>query len=336
MFLYLILPFLAAFILFTLLVAVDVDSGNHLLIFSVGAGMVLCLFKVIAVSFRVTKPLDRMKTAALGIKEGDYTAQTGVKQSDEIGQLAAILDDMAQQLGKASDDNAEAEKRRREFIANISHELRTPITVMRSSLEALLDGVVTDPAQVAQFLREMHAESLYLERLVTDLFELARLQSTEFAIEFEEVCVRDALRDAVRTMTPIAAEKGVLLPCPDANASYYIPPIMGDYGRLKQLFIALMDNAIKFTPAGKTVSAGLTVLDGRISVVIDDEGGGIAGEDLPRIFERFYRKQSEDNHGGTGLGLPIAKEIADRHGAKIFISSEINHGTKVEIIFYEG
>jgi signal transduction histidine kinase len=160
MLLYLLLPFSVAFVLFTvflafyvsnLLAQYDVRSVNWLLIYSIGAGMFLCVLKIAALSLRVTKPLDKMKAAALGIKSGDYSKQTGVRQSDEIGELAAILDDMARQLEKASGDNAEAEKRRRDFIANISHELRTPITVLRSSLEALRDGVVTEPELVTDF-----------------------------------------------------------------------------------------------------------------------------------------------------------------------------------------
>jgi len=333
--LYLVLPFSVAFVLFTLLTAMyvsnllaqyEVQSGNWLLIYSIGAGMFLCLLKVAALSLRVTKPLDKMKTAALGIKSGDYSAQTGVKQGDEIGDLAAILDDMARQLGKG-------EKRRHEFFADISHELRTPITVMRGSLEALKDGIVTDPALVAEYHRRMHRESIYLERLVTDLFELARLQSTEFSINMEDVCIKEILSDAVRTLTPLATQKGVSLPCPEANASLYILPVQGDYGRLKQMFIALLDNAIKFTPSGKHVCIQLTENNGKIRVTIRDEGSGISAEDLPYVFERFYRKQSEDNQNGTGLGLPIAKQIANRHGAALQITSTPGCGTTVEVIF---
>ncbi|MCL2202371.1 MAG: HAMP domain-containing histidine kinase [Defluviitaleaceae bacterium] len=351
--LYLVLPFSVAFVVFTLIVAMyvsnllnqyQVETGNWLLIYSIGAGMFLCLLKVAALSLRVTKPLDKMKTAALGIKGGDYTAQTGVNQSDEIGELASILDDMARKLGEASEAKEASEKRRQDFMANISHELRTPITVLRGSLEALRDGVVAEPALVKEYYAQMHTESLYLERLVTDLFDLARLQSTEFSVDMEDVDMMNVIKDAVRTMTPIAAEKGVSLPCPEANddahdansrsdSSIYIPPVMGDYGRLKQLFIALLDNAIKFTPRGKNVATRLREDGGRVCVTIQDEGGGISGEDLPRIFERFYRSTSPDNRTGTGLGLPIAKQIADRHGAEVKVASELGRGTTVEVVF---
>ncbi|MCL2500228.1 MAG: HAMP domain-containing histidine kinase [Defluviitaleaceae bacterium] len=338
---YLVLPFAFAFVIFTLIVVMyvsnlltqyGVESGNWLLIYSIGAGMFLCLLKIAVLSLRVTKPLDKMKSAASRIKGGEYTAQTGVKQSDEIGELAAILDDMARQLGKASDAKEATEKRRRDFMANISHELRTPITVIRGSLEALNDGVVTDPALVDEYHRQMHTESLYLERLVTDLFDLARLQSTEFTIDMEDVDLRGVVRDAVRTMMPIADRKGVRLPCPDANASLHVPPITGDYGRLKQLFVALLDNAVKFTPEGKKAAIDIDESEGRIRVTIQDEGSGISAEDLPYIFERFYRNQ-QDNRTGTGLGLPIAKQIADRHGAEVIVTSERGKGTRVEVVF---
>ena len=338
--LYLVIPSSAAFVLLTIFTALyvsrllaihNVESGNWLLFFSIGAGMFLFVIKAAAHSLRVTKPLDKMKTAALGMKGGDYSAQTGVKQADEIGELAAILDDMARQLGKASSDKAQSEQRRREFMANISHELRTPITVMRSSLEALRDGIVTDPAQVALYHQQMHTESLYLERLVTDLFDLAKLQSTEFTIAMEDTDLREALKDAVRLISPIAATKGVQLPCPVSWEA--IPPIMGDYGRLKQLFVALLDNAVKFTPAGKNVSVQLFEADDGIHIQVQDEGEGINEADLPHVFERFYRNTSEANPTGTGLGLAIAKEIADRHGATITIKNAPVTGALVAVVF---
>jgi len=343
MLLLLVLPLMVAFVLFTLglgmyvsnlLAQNDIESGNWLLFYSVGAGMFLCLLKILALSLRVTKPLDKMKAAALEMKKGVYTVPTGVKQSDEIGELAAILDDMAQQLNKASSDNAEAEARRHDFMADISHELRTPITVLRSSLEALRDGIITDPKQIAGYYDEMHTESLYLERLISDLFDLARLQSTEFSFAFEDVCLRDVLRDALRTMVPIATQKKINLPCPDMNDLSYIPPIQGDYGRLKQLFIVLLDNAIKFTPEKNEIIVRINSDGGKICVTIQDKGSGIALDDLPFIFERFYRTKSEVNHAGTGLGLPIAKQIADRHGAEIYISNVPSGGANVDIIFY--
>jgi len=343
MLLYLVLLLTVAFVLFTLglgmyvsnlLAQNNIDSGNWLLFYSIGAGMFLCLLKIAALSLRVTKPLDKMKNAALEMQKGVYTVPTGVKQSDEIGELAAILDDMAQQLSKVSSDKAEAEARRHDFMADISHELRTPITVLRSSLEALRDGVITEPQQIVEYYQEMHAESLYLERLISDLFDLARLQSTEFSFEFEDVCLRDVLRDALRTMLPGASKRGITLPCPDANVFDYIPPIQGDYGRLKQLFIVLLDNAVKFSPEQKEIAVRIQPDGGKLCVTIQDEGSGIALDDLPFIFERFYRTKADVNPTGTGLGLPIAKQIADRHGAEIYISTPPSGGTRVEIIFY--
>jgi signal transduction histidine kinase len=192
------------------------------------------------------------------------------------------------------------------------------------------------------------------------------LQSTEFTIDFEDVCIRDALRDAVRTMTPLADKKGVSLPCPEANTlistvhpfpdsalstaqplpdsitattqalnnpSVYVPPIPGDYGRLKQLFVIFLDNAIKFSSAGNSIAVELVIKEEGLSVTVRDEGTGISETDLPHIFERFYRKKAKDNHIGTGLGLPIAKQIADRHGARIHVASEPGCGTTVEILF---
>jgi signal transduction histidine kinase len=334
------LPFAVGFVVFSLIMGIyvsellaryEVDSGNWILLYSIGAGMLLCLLKVAALSLRVTRPLDKMKTAALGISGGDYTAKTGVKQSDEIGELAAILDDMARELGKASDEKAETEKRRRDFMATVSHELRTPITVIRGSLEALRDGVVTDPVLVAEYYCQMHAESLHLERLVSDLLDLARLQSHEFYMDMDKVDIKDIAQDAVRGMKSVAEQKGVRLEfLPGDNVPF---PTLGDYGRLKQLLVALLDNAIKFTPAGKKVEMHLLNKEDRVCVRIYDEGSGISDGDLPHIFERFYKSHEAENKTGTGLGLPIAKQIAERHGADIHVACTSGQGTMVEVLF---
>ena len=306
------------------------SSGITLLIFSIAAAIIISIFIAIMLSNRFTKPLGMMKTAATQISAGDYSVKTGVSQPDEIGELAIAMDEMACKLDAASKETLKLDKLRKDFIANISHELRTPVTVIRGSLEALCDGVVSDAAKIAEYHSQMLSESFYLERLVTDLLDLARLQNPDFAIEMEAVDLKDIAEDAIRGMKHIAEKKDIkiLLTCDGTNYA-----ATGDYARLRQMLIVVLDNAIKFSPTGKKVCVALSAAENTIDMVIQDEGCGIDPDDLPNIFERFYKQRSEENKTGTGLGLAVAKQIADRHGIEIEVISNPNRGTEFRFNF---
>jgi signal transduction histidine kinase len=183
------------------------ESGLGIMLLSMGAAVIISFFIANAWAWRFTKPLGKMKTAALRISGGDYAVKIDVAQDDEIGELAAALDDMAEKLDAASKEGAKLEKLRRDFVANISHELRTPVTVIRGSLEALCDGVVSEPQLVEDYHRQMLSESAYLERLVSDLLDLARLQNPDFTMEMSEVNLKDIAEDAIRSMARIARRR---------------------------------------------------------------------------------------------------------------------------------
>lgn len=305
------------------------ESGLALLLLSMGTAMMLSFFVTGALAEHFTKPLSKMKTAALKISSGDYAVRTGVTQNDEIGELATVLDNMTEWLDTASKESAKLERLRCNFVANISHELRTPVTVIRGSLEALCDGVVSEPRMVEDYHMQMLHESVYLERLVSDLLDLARLQNLDFTMEMGEVNLKDIMEDAVRSIRFAAKEKQVeiRLTCVDKN---FI--VFGDYGRLRQMLLILLDNATKFSPVGGAVDVTLSNVPDKTTLSIRDQGPGIAAEDLPHIFERFYKQRSEANKNGTGLGLAIAKQIADRHDAVLKATNRSDGGC--EFILY--
>lgn len=294
-------------------------SGLVILLFSMGAAIVLSFFIAGALAGHFTRPLEKMKAAAVKISGGDYAAKTGVAQNDEIGELALALDDMALKLGAASLERVNLDKLRRDFIANISHELRTPVTVIRGSLEAMCDGVVSEPQMVEDYHRQMLTESIYLERLVSDLLDLARLQNPDFAMDMSKVDLKEIAEDAVRSIRRVAGVKNVEVRLSHEGEGFVV---CGDYGRLRQMLLVLLDNAVKFSPVDATVQVSLSAHEHAITLFVRDQGPGIAAEDLPHIFERFYRQRSEENKSGTGLGLAIAKQIADRHSATIEVKSE--------------
>lgn len=301
------------------------ESGLILLLLSMGTAIVISFFIAGALAEDFTKPLGRMKTAALKIGGGDYTVKTGIAQNDEIGELAAVLDNMTEKLDIASKENAKLEKLRRDFVANISHELRTPVTVIRGSLEALFDDIVSEPGMVKEYYRQMLLETVYLERLVSDLLDLARLQNLDFTIEMSKVSLKDLAEDAVRSIKRTAEAKGVKIRLTCIGEEFII---FGDYGRLRQMLLILLDNAVKFSPSNAAVDVELAETPGIITLSIRDQGPGIAAEDLPHIFERFYKQRSESNKTGTGLGLAIAKQIALRHNSVIEAKNSKNTGAE--------
>ena len=288
-----------------------------------GGCLVLALLIAMAVawflSMKFTKPLNKMKDTAEKLAAGDYTARSYIQQNDEIGELAATLDGMAGRLEDADQETKRMEKMRKEFVANISHELRTPVTVLRGSLEALRDNVVTEPAEVARYHDTMYDETLFLQRLINDLLELSRLQNTDFPIEKKPLNFCEVVRNAVRSAKHLAREKNITIEC-DTDVPVY--KITGDGGRLNQMLMVFLDNAVKFSPENSTVEVKLA----NRRLTITDHGPGIKKEDLLHIFDRFYKTRGEQNKSGTGLGLAIAREIAERHVIAVSMQSEYGKG----------
>jgi signal transduction histidine kinase len=303
-----------------------IGQGFGILAVSAASALVLSVMLSAGLAHSFAKPLNRMKEAALLIAAGDYSAKTGVKQDDEIGELASTMDILSLRLDEASRQRQKLEELRRNFVANISHELRTPVTVLRGSLEALWDGVVTEPEQVRNYHSQMLEESIYLERLVNDLLDLSRLQNIDFKIDIEELNLCDVLMDAVRSARHMAQKKNVDV---HLQLDSQVHAVKGDYGRLRQMLLIILDNAVKFSPEGEVVE--VTLKEGEIT--IRDKGIGIPEEELPYIFDRFYKVKSSENRGGTGLGLAIAKQIADRHDIMLSVNSKAGEGTEFHFRF---
>lgn len=278
-------------------------------------------------SIKFTEPLKKIKNSALKLAEGDYSAKTGISGADEIGVLAFTIDILSERLNEAEKQSGMYIQMHNDFIANISHELRTPITVLRGSLEALCDGVVSDADRVREYLNLMLSETKTMQRLVGDLLDLVRLQNTDFKIEMQHINLYDVLDDVTRSAKGFAQEKNITI---DFSMNTEYSTIFGDYDRIRQMFTAVLDNAIKFSNPFGTVYIQLWENES-LYVSIRDTGKGIPKEELPHIFRRFYKSDSLSNKGGTGLGLAIAKQIAARHNIHIMVNSEIDRGS--EFIF---
>jgi len=303
-----------------------IGQGFRILSISVLFALLLSIILSIFLAVSFTKPLKKMTTSAVRLAGSDYSAKTGVQSNDEIGELASAIDTLGTRLAIASRESEKLTQLRRDFVANVSHELRTPITVIRGSLEALNEEVVTDPALIKEYYQQMLNESVFLQRLVDDLLDLSRLQNTDFTIEMQELNLCEVLSDVVRSARNKALHKEITVEYEEAPT---ICKVTGDYGRIRQMFMIIIDNAIKFSPECSVVTISHT---GR-TVSIKDHGIGIPEEDLPYIFERFYKSASELNKNGTGIGLQIAKQIADRHGVRIEVVSKPSVGTQFTLEF---
>jgi len=244
---------------------------------------------------------------------------TIVPVTDEAGECTGVVG-----LFKDVTDLERLEKTRRDYVANVSHELRTPLTAVRGLLEPLSDGMITDEETRQRYYRIMLREVVRLSRLITDMLELSRLQSGTEHMELHAVNLTELLQDTRQNYANEAAQRGIELKL-DLDE---IPFAMTDEDRVEQLLVILIDNAMRYTPQGGSITISATQAKGeRILVTVSDTGCGIAQEDLPHVFERFFKTDRSRREGGTGLGLSIAKQIIDKLGENIYVESNPGEGT---------
>ena len=244
---------------------------------------------------------------------------------DGEGGVIAVIHDVTEQR--------KLDEARREFVANVSHELRTPLTNIRSYTETLYDAVGELPIETEkQFLGVIGSESERMARIVTDLLTLSRLDYGRMDLRMTRFKLADMLRNVANAMKLTAEDSGheLIVDTPDK-----LPELMGDRERLEQVVVNILSNAVKYTPAGGHIRLSAREISGeRVRIMVEDDGVGIPQEDVPRLFERFYRvdKARSREAGGTGLGLAIAKEIVQQHEGRITLASEYGKGTTVSII----
>jgi two-component system, OmpR family, sensor histidine kinase BaeS len=266
---------------------------------------------VIIISFplarRLVKPIQAIAAATHDIASGKYATRVSFSSTDELGQLARDFNAMALTLEKH-------EKERRQWVADISHELRTPVAVLQGEIEALLDGIhQTTP----ETIRSLHAETLRLKRLVEDLYQISLSDLGTLTYHKENLDLVKTLKDSIQSYRAEFDRKGIAL-------KENIPASMkavgfADRERLKQLYTNLLENSLRYTDAGGTLDIVATINDDFFTVDFQDSKPGVAMEDIERLFERFYRVEGSRSRssGGAGLGLTITKKIVDAHDGMI-------------------
>jgi len=281
------------------------------------AGLAVAAGLIWYLSRRLTKPVLALSRAADQVAAGNYDAELPQSQfGDEVGQLTDHFREMTQKLN-------EAQRRERNFLMVVSHELRTPVTAIRGHVDALREGLAEDADAREASLAIIRAETDRLARLVRDVLDLARMEAHQFTLEEEEVELRRLVEQAYQSFTEEARRRGI-----DYECSFAADPVISTDGdRVLQVVSNLLDNAFAWTPDGGRVALELAAENGQIAVSVSDSGPGIGPAERERIFRPFWSRAGD----GTGLGLPIARELAHALGGELALESEVGKGSRFEL-----
>jgi signal transduction histidine kinase len=281
---------------------------------AVASAAALLLARLLAIG--MTKPLRDMAQAAGQMAQGDYGQRVQATGRDEVSQLAVAFNRMTTELGNV-------ERLRRDLVANVSHELKTPISALRARLENLLDGVeAPDPAVLQVMLQQAER----LSRLVDQLLDLSRLESGDIPLSRGDVDLEPLVREVC---SEIEVARGDHLVHVRVEVPADLPPLRADRERVHQVLVNLLDNAVRFTPPGGEVRVSASRTGSVCEIRVEDTGPGIPPEHLPFLFERFYRvdQARSRGEGGTGIGLAIARSVVEAHGGRIWAQSEVGRGS---------
>ena len=275
--------------------------------------------------------IERVRAGTARIAGGELESEVPVEGHDEVAGLADDFNRMARALKEAAEREREMEKARRDLVAAVSHDLRTPLASTRALIEALADGVATDPQAERRYLSSASRELEHLSRLVDDLFELARIDAGLLQLTLEEASLHDMISDTISSFQPQAEQKGVRLAGEIVDD---VDPVLANPPRLQRVLHNLVSNAMRHTPADGAVTLRATREGEEARVEVSDTGVGIAAEDLPRVFERSFRgeqsrtRPDKDDAPGAGLGLAIARGLIEAHGGTMDVESDLGRGSR--------
>ncbi|MFN2372433.1 MAG: sensor histidine kinase [Cyclonatronaceae bacterium] len=281
------------------------------------------------VLFRVlTSRIREMNDVVNSVIGGDYNKRININSTDEIGELARSFNHMTDTVQANLEALQQVDKQRRELVANISHDLRSPLASVQGYLETLtMMGDRLTGQQKEHYIQIVINNTRKLARLVSELFELSKLDAEQVRPRFESFCIAELVQDLVLQYKPDAAKKNIRLL---AELPENLPAVYADIELVERAISNLIDNAIQYTPDGGEVHITPVNSSDYVKIEVRDTGNGISVEDLPHIFNRFYRAdKSRSNTDGTGagLGLAIAKKILELHGSDLSVSSQLNKGT---------
>lgn len=311
-------------------------QGSYILRLSMWAaagGLLFALLAALLLFNRMTRPLRQLTAVMETFRQSDFSElpdfshRFHVDSGNEIDRISTIFMQMADRIVRQIRELREADTHRREFIANITHDLRTPLTSLQGYLETLLlkEGALA-PEEQRNYLMIAIKRADQLGKLVSELFELAKLDSPDVQVRFEPFSLGELIQDILQKFQLAVENKKIKL---RINIMEHLPLVFADIGLCERLLENLIENAIRYTPEDGSISISAIPENDRVAVKVCDTGSGIRPEDIPHLFDRFYRKDRipPDSNLGSGLGLAIAKRILELHGSGLEVSSTVNVGT---------
>jgi signal transduction histidine kinase len=302
-------------------------ASSRALFIGVAAGaLVLALLLGFILSWSLVGPIQSIDGRLAAIASGDFEGHVDVENRDELGALAANVNRMNDQLRRVYAELEEASRHKSEFLANMSHELRTPLNAIIGFSQVLREEMVGSVNEKqAEYLDDITSSGHHLLSLINDVLDLSKVEAGQIELDVRPFSLREALERGVVMVRERATEDGVRVAF-DADPA--IDVVSGDERRIKQVIFNLLSNAVKFTPAGGEVDVSATRVNGEVRVSVADTGPGIAPEDRDRIFEEFQQTEAGvGHHEGTGLGLALSKQFVELHGGRIWLDSELGHGS---------
>lgn len=282
----------------------------------------------------IVQPLEKLKKAAVNIKDGNLDFNVIVDNEDEIGEVCVAFEEMRIKLKDQIELSMQYEKDNKELISNISHDLKTPITAIKGYVEGIRDGVADTPEKMDKYIRTIYNKATDMDKLIDELFLFSKLDSNSLNYSFAKLNLKDYFEDCVDEISLDLESKGITL-------AYYnhVPEdtvIIADPEQLKRVINNIIGNSVKYMSGDRPGHIGIFIKDEPefVQIEIQDNGKGIAKKELPHIFERCYRTDASRNSskGGSGLGLSIAKKIIEEHGGKIWANSVEGEGTTMSFV----
>ena len=301
----------------------DLMLAIILLIFAGGIAMILGYF----LSSTLTERIHVLKEAAEELAHGNLQTRVPVHGRDELAALALTFNLMAEQLQAVDQKQRELETLRRDLVAWASHDLQTPLASMRAILEAVSDGVVDEPEMVKRYLKTAQKDVMSLSALMDDLFQMSQLDAGGFPLNRANASLSDLVSDTLESFSELAYRESIKL---EGKVEPNVDPVYMDTQAIGRVLNNLIGNALRYTAVGGEITVHARRTGTGVEVSVRDNGEGIQPQDVPHIFERFYRGEKSRNRGtgGAGLGLAIAQGIVRAHGGEIRVESQIGKGTQ--------
>jgi len=289
---------------------------------------VITVFFSLWVASTIAGRIGLVATGIGALATGDYASRVAVEGADEVTRLAVDVNGLARRLQEAEEQRQTLDRERRELTAAISHDLRTPLASVRAMVEALDDHIVEDSAEVERYYGAMRREIERLNRLIDDLFELAQMDAGALRLERQPVALHEVAADVVDAMQAQARRDDVTV---TLSVEDEPPDLLLDGARIERAIANLLRNALEHTPPGGRIEVAVTPEQQRVALRVTDSGDGIDQDDLPYIWQRFYRGEKSRKRGpraadGAGLGLAIVRGIVEAHGGSVDATSTPGHG----------